>query len=265
MLTGGCAGCSLKDMLLQKRMDRQLRAARGELEVERPPPEVRAGLLLSCKAMALPVHTWLRGGGLLQQRDVRCDGDEVESSSCKLRSALLPPRQELCSTAGGDAHCGLLCRMGHLVQPSQQQAPPRARETLCLSLLQHLCTQASRLADSAASVKPLPSCASATRCRPTYNASCLSSLGSYSSAELLWSVAAACVTCCNMVSSAAAESWLCRWMGSRLRAAQTGDGDSMRRREENSVRVTNLSEDTREDDLRVSHSAAVDLWQAGSS
>lgn len=30
------------------------------------------------------------------------------------------------------------------------------------------------------------------------------------------------------------------------------DGDSMRRREENSVRVTNLSEDTREDDLRVS-------------
>lgn len=30
-----------------------------------------------------------------------------------------------------------------------------------------------------------------------------------------------------------------------------GDGESMRRREENSVRVTNLSEDTREDDLRV--------------
>ncbi|KAK9815263.1 hypothetical protein WJX72_000878 [[Myrmecia] bisecta] len=29
-----------------------------------------------------------------------------------------------------------------------------------------------------------------------------------------------------------------------------GEGDSMRRREENSVRVTNLSEDTREDDLR---------------
>ena len=29
------------------------------------------------------------------------------------------------------------------------------------------------------------------------------------------------------------------------------EGDSMRRREENSVRVTNLSEDTREDDLRV--------------
>ena len=32
--------CSLKDMLLQRRMDRQLRAARGELEVDRPPPEV---------------------------------------------------------------------------------------------------------------------------------------------------------------------------------------------------------------------------------
>ena len=31
------------------------------------------------------------------------------------------------------------------------------------------------------------------------------------------------------------------------------EGDSMRRREENSVRVTNLSEDTREDDLRVCH------------
>jgi hypothetical protein len=28
-------------------------------------------------------------------------------------------------------------------------------------------------------------------------------------------------------------------------------GDSMHRREENSVRVTNLSEDTREEDLRV--------------
>jgi hypothetical protein len=28
-------------------------------------------------------------------------------------------------------------------------------------------------------------------------------------------------------------------------------GDSMHKREENSVRVTNLSEDTREDDLRV--------------
>ena len=40
-------------------------------------------------------------------------------------------------------------------------------------------------------------------------------------------------------------------MGSRLRAAVAGEGDSMRRREENSVRVTNLSEDTREDDLRV--------------
>ncbi len=32
-----------------------------------------------------------------------------------------------------------------------------------------------------------------------------------------------------------------------------GMGDSMHRREENSVRVTNLSEDTREEDLRVSH------------
>ena len=31
-----------------------------------------------------------------------------------------------------------------------------------------------------------------------------------------------------------------------------GMGDSMHRREENSVRVTNLSEDTREEDLRVS-------------
>ncbi len=30
-----------------------------------------------------------------------------------------------------------------------------------------------------------------------------------------------------------------------------GMGDSMHRREENSVRVTNLSEDTREEDLRV--------------
>lgn len=30
-----------------------------------------------------------------------------------------------------------------------------------------------------------------------------------------------------------------------------GAGDSMHRREENSVRVTNLSEDTREEDLRV--------------
>ena len=34
----------------------------------------------------------------------------------------------------------------------------------------------------------------------------------------------------------------------------TDQGDSMRRREENSLRVTNLSEDTREDDLRVCHS-----------
>ncbi|KAK9827377.1 hypothetical protein WJX81_003907 [Elliptochloris bilobata] len=34
------------------------------------------------------------------------------------------------------------------------------------------------------------------------------------------------------------------------RRAGAGEGDSMRRREENSVRVTNLSEDTREDDLR---------------
>ena len=30
-----------------------------------------------------------------------------------------------------------------------------------------------------------------------------------------------------------------------------GEGETMRRREENSLRVTNLSEDTREDDLRV--------------
>ena len=39
-----------------------------------------------------------------------------------------------------------------------------------------------------------------------------------------------------------------------LRNRAAGDtGDSMnKRREENSVRVTNLSEDTREDDLRVS-------------
>ena len=36
------------------------------------------------------------------------------------------------------------------------------------------------------------------------------------------------------------------------RGGAAGEGDSMRRREENSVRVTNLSEDTREDDLRVS-------------
>ena len=36
------------------------------------------------------------------------------------------------------------------------------------------------------------------------------------------------------------------------RGGAGGEGDSMRRREENSVRVTNLSEDTREDDLRVS-------------
>lgn len=33
--------------------------------------------------------------------------------------------------------------------------------------------------------------------------------------------------------------------------AGAGAGDSMHRREENSVRVTNLSEDTREEDLRV--------------
>lgn len=39
---------------------------------------------------------------------------------------------------------------------------------------------------------------------------------------------------------------------SRRAGATMSDGDSMRRREENSVRVTNLSEDTREDDLRVS-------------
>ena len=37
----------------------------------------------------------------------------------------------------------------------------------------------------------------------------------------------------------------------RSGAGGGGEGDSMRRREENSVRVTNLSEDTREDDLRV--------------
>ncbi|KAK9917525.1 hypothetical protein WJX75_005305 [Coccomyxa subellipsoidea] len=37
---------------------------------------------------------------------------------------------------------------------------------------------------------------------------------------------------------------------SRRAGATMSDGDSMRRREENSVRVTNLSEDTREDDLR---------------
>ncbi len=42
---------------------------------------------------------------------------------------------------------------------------------------------------------------------------------------------------------------------SRRAGATMADGDSMRRREENSVRVTNLSEDTREDDLRVSCSA----------
>ena len=37
-----------------------------------------------------------------------------------------------------------------------------------------------------------------------------------------------------------------------LKNRQPGDTDySMRRREENSLRVTNLSEDTREDDLRV--------------
>ena len=43
-----------------------------------------------------------------------------------------------------------------------------------------------------------------------------------------------------------------RWMGARLRAQQTGEGgERMLRREENSVRVTNLSEDSREDDLRV--------------
>lgn len=38
---------------------------------------------------------------------------------------------------------------------------------------------------------------------------------------------------------------------SKRGGAGGGEGDSMRRREENSVRVTNLSEDTREDDLRV--------------
>lgn len=38
---------------------------------------------------------------------------------------------------------------------------------------------------------------------------------------------------------------------SRRAGAGGGEGDSMRRRDENSVRVTNLSEDTREDDLRV--------------
>lgn len=45
----------------------------------------------------------------------------------------------------------------------------------------------------------------------------------------------------------------CRWVPPSLRNRQAGGdtGDSMRRREENSVRVTNLSEDTREDDLRV--------------
>ena len=43
---------------------------------------------------------------------------------------------------------------------------------------------------------------------------------------------------------------MCRRM-SRIGVQGTGLGDSMRRREENSLRVTNLSEDTREDDLRV--------------
>ena len=44
-----------------------------------------------------------------------------------------------------------------------------------------------------------------------------------------------------------------------LRNRAAGDtGDSMnKRREENSVRVTNLSEDTREDDLRVRIAAAI--------
>lgn len=37
----------------------------------------------------------------------------------------------------------------------------------------------------------------------------------------------------------------------RASGAGASMGDSMHKREENSVRVTNLSEDTREDDLRV--------------
>ena len=46
-----------------------------------------------------------------------------------------------------------------------------------------------------------------------------------------------------------------------LRNRAPGDvGDSMnKRREENSVRVTNLSEDTREDDLRVSIAACITM------
>lgn len=54
---------------------------------------------------------------------------------------------------------------------------------------------------------------------------------------------------------------LSRWVPPSLRNRQAGGdtGDSMRRREENSVRVTNLSEDTREDDLRVSCHLAFSL------
>lgn len=43
-----------------------------------------------------------------------------------------------------------------------------------------------------------------------------------------------------------------RWVPPSLRnKVGTGDSMEMKRREENSVRVTNLSEDTREEDLRV--------------
>ena len=43
----------------------------------------------------------------------------------------------------------------------------------------------------------------------------------------------------------------------------TGDSMDMKKREENSVRVTNLSEDTREEDLRVGpapHYVGLPLW-----
>ena len=43
-----------------------------------------------------------------------------------------------------------------------------------------------------------------------------------------------------------------RWVPPSLRnRVGTGDTMDMKKREENSVRVTNLSEDTREEDLRV--------------
>ena len=125
---------SLKDMLLQKRMDRQLRAARGELEVEKAPVEV-GQLLLLPPAISQSVGQYVHVcAGCTAAVPVQCTWAALQSHDCTCLPHPLTLCRQLCTlgTLLTQACESRRDRQGlHL--PCQRSAPRPARA--CCRLL----------------------------------------------------------------------------------------------------------------------------------